>query len=1020
LRSALDAARRGRGCVALVRGEPGIGKSAIVKAIAEEAQAAGVQVVEGRAWELAEAPPYFPLWPCFRELGISAPADGTSAFRLWEDVLAALARHATNRPLTLVLEDLHAADLQSLDLLTFLVQPLRALNVLVVGTARAQDPRIGERAEQRLVRIARDGLDVRLEPLGGKDVGELAARIVGRPLPPKTVQDLVALTGGNPLFVVECARAFRAAGAAPVSAIGLPATIRQVVTERIALLPEDTQHVLEAAAILGREAAAGTVARMQSMLPANVIDALVPAVAAGIVAETRPGHFAFTHILVRDAIEDRLAPSDRAELHARAGVALGAAGDAPETIVERARHALASMATDDHAIALGLTATSLLEGLGAYDRALVMYERMEAALSPEHRLRMARVAQQAGRHGVARRICDEIIQQARASRDAELLACAALVLGAEFRPAAVDPRLVRALEEARAALGPLPPSESVTGLHCRVLARLAAALQPARDPSVPVQMGRDAIAQARAASDDALMLDVLHIAAAALVDYAPMAERLRLAEELLERALRAGDIAKAVRAQGLLALDQLTAGDFAAWDASVDRALELAAQLGEPRHRWRVLLMASMRAVMRGDVALSNGYIVEARALASVTDDPALALSLSAHVGCNGTILHRDDELHRVADVEGVMLDVPEVKYIRGAIRCGVYATIEDRDRAAEAVVPLRDDHTWESPDWFGARIGLALALIGNEKGCRAARAHLAPFSGLELVGGHVGYSYDGPVLRVLAILDSALGDQATAESGLRQALATVQEKGLRTWMAQIHYDLGLVLQRQGTRAAAHVELEAAATLAEDIGMPGLVMRARRAASESGNSSTAVSVPSVPAMPSSTTMVREGDVWLIEHAGRSVRVKDSRGMQLLARLVERPGEELHVLVLASDETGASLHDGGAGDRLDGRARREYKERLSALEEAVAEAERNADLGRLDKLRREKAALESELARAVGAGGRARAAASASERARVNVQRRLRDAIARIADADAALGRFFERAVRTGTYCRFFV
>src|SRR5262249_9205728 len=114
----------------------------------------------------------------------------------------------------------------------------------------------------------------------------------------------------------------------------------------------------------------------------------------------------------------------------------------------------------------------------------------------------------------------------------------------------------------------------------------------------------------------------------------------------------------------------------------------------------------------------------------------------------------------------------------------------------------------------------------------------------------------------------------------------------------------------------------------------------------------------------------------------------SRGIQLLARLVERPGEELHVLVLASDEAGTSLHDGGAGDALDSKARRQYKERLSAIDEELDEAERHADVGRAEKLRREKVALTAEVSRAVGIGGRARSSASASERARVNVQRRL--------------------------------
>jgi len=180
--------------------------------------------------------------------------------------------------------------------------------------------------------------------------------------------------------------------------------------------------------------------------------------------------------------------------------------------------------------------------------------------------------------------------------------------------------------------------------------------------------------------------------------------------------------------------------------------------------------------------------------------------------------------------------------------------------------------------------------------------------------------------------------------------------------------------------------------------------------------------PGVPAPAPSPSrgevrMEKKGALWSVSQGARSVSVKDSRGMQLLARLVERPDEEMHVLALASDEVG-SVQESNAGEMLDPRARAQYKERLVDLEEEIETARKHADRGRIAKLEGEKEALLEELARAVGLGGRQRVAASATERARVNVQRRLKDAIARIAEADQGLGRLFERAVRTGTFCCF--
>jgi hypothetical protein len=165
-------------------------------------------------------------------------------------------------------------------------------------------------------------------------------------------------------------------------------------------------------------------------------------------------------------------------------------------------------------------------------------------------------------------------------------------------------------------------------------------------------------------------------------------------------------------------------------------------------------------------------------------------------------------------------------------------------------------------------------------------------------------------------------------------------------------------------------------------------------------------------------MASEGDTWRIGFGPRVFRVKSSRGMQLLGRLVERQGEEIHVLALGSDEAGKSFVEGAGGVVIDARARAEYKARLAELTAELETVEDMSDSGRVAALRREKELLETELLAALGLGGKTRSSGSASERARVNVQRRLKDAIARIAEVDPAAGGYLEKAVRTGTYCRF--
>ena len=110
--------------------------------------------------------------------------------------------------------------------------------------------------------------------------------------------------------------------------------------------------------------------------------------------------------------------------------------------------------------------------------------------------------------------------------------------------------------------------------------------------------------------------------------------------------------------------------------------------------------------------------------------------------------------------------------------------------------------------------------------------------------------------------------------------------------------------------------------------------------------------------------------------------------------------------------------GDAGEHLDARARETYGARRAELKEELDEAEAFGDLARAERAREELEWLSAELGRAVGLGGRARRSGAAAERARTAVQRRLRHAIARIAEHEPRLSELLERAISTGTYCSF--
>jgi pimeloyl-ACP methyl ester carboxylesterase/class 3 adenylate cyclase len=173
---------------------------------------------------------------------------------------------------------------------------------------------------------------------------------------------------------------------------------------------------------------------------------------------------------------------------------------------------------------------------------------------------------------------------------------------------------------------------------------------------------------------------------------------------------------------------------------------------------------------------------------------------------------------------------------------------------------------------------------------------------------------------------------------------------------------------------------------------------------------------------------REGDVWTVTWAGRTVRLRDARGFAYLAVLLRHPDRELHatdvVRLAGGDEVGegprarpdgelATSPDlGHAGTILDARAHAAYRARLAELREELAEAEGLNDLGRVERCREEIAALVQQLAGAK----RGRTAAAHGERARVAVTKGLKGALERIAASHPELGRHLTATVRRGYFC----
>src|SRR5579862_3235081 len=191
---------------------------------------------------------------------------------------------------------------------------------------------------------------------------------------------------------------------------------------------------------------------------------------------------------------------------------------------------------------------------------------------------------------------------------------------------------------------------------------------------------------------------------------------------------------------------------------------------------------------------------------------------------------------------------------------------------------------------------------------------------------------------------------------------------------------------------------------------------------------------------------KEGEYWTVGYGGKSLRLKDTKGLGYLAHLLRNPGTEFHVLDLIGGIAGAhedhenetdqparglprgdedlgnaGIHIGSlgdAGEMLDDQAKASYRRRLSELREELDEAKEVGNAERAEQAEQEIDALTKELSRAVGLGGRNRRAASASERARQSVTKTIKAVLDRIAQSDGALGDVLLGSIKTGTFCSY--
>ena len=352
---------RGRGSSVLIEGEPGIGKSALVRAAVERAPEAGCQVFWGAGDELGQALPLLPFLDglqvrepstnprrntIVRLLRGEAAADrGTDVPAvLAEQLLALVAEQYAVRPTILVIDDLQWADQASITLWGRLARSARQVPLLLVGMMRPAPQRDDLLA---LRRVVDDAARLQLTGLGGVALADLVADLAGGK-PDGNLMGLADGAAGNPLYLTELFAALARssgltvteAGAAELVGGSAPSSLSAAIADRLGFVTGPVREVLRAAALLGTDFAVPDLAIVLGRSVADLIPAVDEACAVGVLAESGHG-LAFRHPLIRAALYDDMPAPVRAAWHRDAGRALAEAGAPPDRVARQMLRAVA-------------------------------------------------------------------------------------------------------------------------------------------------------------------------------------------------------------------------------------------------------------------------------------------------------------------------------------------------------------------------------------------------------------------------------------------------------------------------------------------------------------------------------------------------------------------------------------------------------------------------------------------------------------------------------------------------------
>jgi DNA-binding SARP family transcriptional activator/tetratricopeptide (TPR) repeat protein len=865
--------------VALLCGEPGIGKTRLAAAVAAALHKRGWTVLHGRADRespvtyqpllealrqyLAQRPELDPelermlgpelaalsrRLPVLRRLANEQrePPPGEAEierYRVFEAVAALFASAAGDAPAVLMLDDLHWADRSTLMLLRHVIHSTEGCRILVLGTYRDVDAAADEPLHEFLDELWHEGLLDRLT-LQGLALEETATLVHAHiaDADRELVRRLYGQTDGNPFYVEETLRGLSGCvtpgpewirqGRFPV-----PDRVQQMIEWRVERLAAPAPVLLKAAAVLGPEFDLVCAASVSECSTPAALAALDDASRAGLVVADaeRVDRYAFRHALVREALHEATRPSQRARLHLAAGELLEADGADPAELAVHFSHAR-EVGGAERAVRWRLAAAEQATRRYAHEQSVEHHRHALEALEllPRDDLLRARVLlgkgqaeTRAGELEQGRATLRAAAELGRSVGAGDIVADCVMDAGAFYlSEGKVDADFVGLLEDALRRLEE-DPADAHLARRARVTARLVVALYWDPDGHARrVELATEAVRLARASGDPgALAFAVGSRHCAQWVSERP-SELLAEAEETIELAQAAGDEEFELLARGWRLNHLLGMGEIERVDEEIDRFVALAGRLHQSRCVWYAPVFLGIRAMMEGRLEEAERQIVSAATLGGRVPGSPAPMVAGAQIFALRWLQGRLQELEPA--VSAFVEQYPGMPAWRSALAL-LESELGNHEHSRRLLDELGADGFESIPHdnlWL-----VAMALAAGACAASGARDHaamlerkLAPLAGVFVISP-VAACF-GPLDRLLGLLAAVQGRRDDAVARLTRAAQLCEQVRSTSLLTLVRCDHAQVLLDGGDVEGARTLARAALTGAEATGMRAAAARA--------------------------------------------------------------------------------------------------------------------------------------------------------------------------------------------------